>query len=255
MSAQIERLKTEILPVLFVERSAAIGEYGASDSGHSAMSQLGDLLEGAPVTRLATKIQEIVARLVDADPKKIAASPSWLSRLTGAHVEVHARYQAARRDLEDLIADAEGAAQGVRDAVAVINRLIAEHDRETEFLRDHIQAGKEFLEENPTLGQPDAASMNFDNVRERFARKLANLSTLQASHDMSITQMKLTRAQAIDLLDRYEETARVLVPVWRQHTLALTTNRNMSPAMVAEATKAHEALMKSLAQSMSGITR
>lgn len=68
MSAVIARLKLDVLPSLFVDRPAAIGEYGASDSGHAAMCRLGNLLEGASVTRLATKIQEIVARLVEADP-------------------------------------------------------------------------------------------------------------------------------------------------------------------------------------------
>jgi hypothetical protein len=65
--------------------------------------------------------------------------------------------------------------------------------------------------------------------------------------------MKLTRAQALDMLDRFGETSSVLVPVWRQHTLALITTTNMSPAMVEEATKAHRALMRSLSSSLEGI--
>jgi len=70
---------------------------------------------------------------------------------------------------------------------------------------------------------------------------------------MSLLQMKLTKAQALDMQDRFNETISVLVPVWRQHTLALITNGKMSPAMVAEATKAHSALMKSLADSLDGL--
>lgn len=43
----------------------------------------------------------------------------------------------------------------------------------------------------------------------------------------------------MDMLDRFTETSSVLVPVWRQHTLALITTKSMSPSMVAEASKEH----------------
>jgi hypothetical protein len=62
--------------------------------------------------------------------------------------------------------------------------------------------------------------------------------------------MRLTKAQAIDMLDRFEETSRVLVPVWRQHALALTSSTAVSAAQAAEAIKAHEVLTQSFAKSM-----
>ena len=67
--------------------------------------------------------------------------------------------------------------------------------------------------------------------------------------------MKLTRAQAIDMLDRVNETVDVLVPVWRQHSLTLITTKHMSPSLVAEASRAHKALMASLSSSLEGITQ
>lgn len=254
MSELIAELKAATLPELFRDPDS-IGQYGRTEDGKEAMSELGDLMEGSPVSRLAAKLAEIVEKLADADPQRIAKPPTWLERFTGKSVETHVRYQVARKELDQLLTEAEGYAQGVRDAAGAIDRLMSQHAAEVDQLKAHIQAGREFLAENPDIGQPRPGAIEFDNVRERFARKLANLATLLASHEMSVTQMKLTKAQAVDLLDRYEETARVLVPVWRQHTLALTTTKHMSPAMVAEATKAHEALMKSLAQSMNGIER
>jgi len=65
--------------------------------------------------------------------------------------------------------------------------------------------------------------------------------------------MKLSRAQAVDLLDRFQETVTVLVPVWRQHALALLTTKHMSPAMIAAASKAHQDLLASLADSLNSI--
>lgn len=251
---EVTQIKSTILPELF-RNPGGIGEYGRSPFDQKAMAELGDLMEGSPVSRLAASISEIVARLSDADPRKIAKTPTWLERFLGRSVEAHVLYQVARKNLDVLLVEAEVTAQGVRDAVTAINRLIQTHQEEVNALQAYIQAGREYLAENPDAGKPEAGDIAFDNPRERFARKLANLATLLSSHELSVTQMKLTRAQALDLLDRFEETSRVLVPVWRQHTLTLTTTTQMSPAMAAEATKAHEALMRSLAQSVSDLKR
>lgn len=254
MSEQIAEIKVRVLPELF-RNPGGIGEYGRTNVDKDAMAELGDLMEGSPVSRLAAAIAEIVAKLSDADPQKIAKAPTWLERFLGRSVEAHVLYQVARKHLDSLLVDAEGTAQGVRDAIAVIDRLMKTHQAEANDLQAYIQAGREYLTENPDAGKPTAGGIEFDNPRERFARKLANLATLLSSHELSVTQMKLIKAQAVDMLDRFEETSRVLVPVWRQHTLTLTTTTNMSPAMVAEATKAHEALMRSLAQSVNDLKR
>lgn len=256
MVETVEKLKGDVIPAIF-KNPASIGSYGSEDgagsSGKDAMTELSDLLEGSPVSKLAGLMAALVEKLTDADPQKVARKPTWLERVTGKAVETHVRYQVARKQLDELLEEAEGVAQGVRDAVGAIDRLMTTHDSEVKRLDALIKAGREFLAENPDVGRPAEGALEFDNPRERFARKLANLATLVSSHGLSLTQMKLTKANALDMLDRFEETARVLVPVWRQHTLALTTTTNMSPGMVAQATKAHEALMKSLAQSMDGL--
>jgi len=41
------------------------------------------------------------------------------------------------------------------------------------------------------------------------------MATLLASNEMGIIQMRMTRAQAVDMLDRYNEAVKVMVPVWR----------------------------------------
>jgi hypothetical protein len=91
------------------------------------------------------------------------------------------------------------------------------------------------------------------NPRARFSRRLANLATLQHSHDLSIMHMKIVQANAIDILDRFKETEKIMVPVWQEHTLALLTAKHMNPEMIAQATQAHTALMTSLNKSIEGI--
>lgn len=249
----IEGLKATTLPTLF-QNASEIGRYGPQNAVNPAsLNQLSDLMESGSVSKLSKLIGDIVDRLSEADPKVISQPPTWWEKLLGKNVEKHVQYQVARRGLEALIEEAEKVSVSVTETLLHLDQLLSTHHEEATALRLYIDAGNEYLNENPTAGLGEPGEMVFDKPRERFARKLANLATLLQSHEMSLLQMKLTKAQALDMQDRFNETISVLVPVWRQHTLALITNGKMSPAMVAEATKAHSALMKSLADSLDGL--
>lgn len=249
VAVSITSLKATVLPALF-GNTAGIGEYGSSRQFIDKMDELSNLMESGSVGALSTKIAQILSALSDASPEQIAKEPTWLQRQTGAHVEKQVRYQVARKGLEELINEAQGDAQGVRDTLASINKLIAGNEQEVEELRIFIQAGTEYLEENPEAGVLPGDDLSFDKPRERFARKLANLQTLLSSHQMSVAQMKLSRTQALGMLDRFGETVTLLVPVWRQHTLTLIQTKHMSPAMVKAAADAHRQLMQSFADSL-----
>lgn len=248
----IGHLKKVVLPALFSDPSL-IGEFGGSAGTRTSIDQLSSLMEGGSVTRLAGTIAQLLTNMTDASPERIAKKASWFGKKFGGELERHAKYHVARKTLEDLLAEAEAQAQGVRDTVSSINALIVSHQHEISHLDAHVKAGRQFLDENPDAGVVAPGSMEFDRPRERLARKLANLVTLLASHELSISQMKLSRAQAIDLLDRFSETVSVLVPVWRQHTLTLITTKAISPALVAQASSAHNELMRSLALSLNEI--
>lgn len=247
----IAQLKTVVLPQLFLEPTL-IGEYCPAQSNAAALKNYSDLVEAGSASALARNIGEIVSKLADADPQRIAGKSTWLDRMLGRELERQVRYQVARKALDDLLIQTEASAQGVRDTLRAIDMLMSQHGDEVARLEIHIRAGREFLDENPEVGLV-AEAIEFDRPRERFARKLANLATLLTSHEMSLLQMKLTRAQAVDMLDRFSETTTMLVPVWRQHTLSLITTQNMSPALVTQATSAHRALMVSLNKSLEGI--
>ncbi len=251
-AVSVDHIKSQVLPDLFAH-PAKLGEYGATADGSATLSQLSDLMERGSMGALAGLIAEILASMAKASPEQISKQPSWLDRLLGGAVERQVVYQVARKKLEQQLAEAEGLAQGVRDTVNSINSMIATQQEEAVALKIFIQAGREFLDENPMVGVAKEGELTFDRPRERLARKLANMATLLASHELSINQMKLSRAQALDMLDRFRETVTVLVPVWRQHTLTLITTKNMSPEMVKAASQAHQALMKSLSESLNGM--
>jgi len=248
----IEQLKEEVIPELFAS-PARIGEYGALADTSAKIDQLSDLMEGGSVSALAAKISEILTKMSDASPEQVARKATWVEKVLGGAVEKQVRYQLARTALEDLLAEASDQAQEVSSTVAAISKLIISHADDAKALKLYIQAGQEFLVENPTVGMPADGDFEFDRPRERLARKLTNLATLLTSHEMSITQMKLSRAHALDMLDRFRETVTLLVPVWRQHSLNLITTKYMSPAMVEAASKAHKALVASLSESLNGV--
>lgn len=248
-TVSIDHLKNELLPELFAS-PARLGEYGPTADSTKAMRELSTLIEGGSAAALAEKIAQILSKMADASPEQIASKPTWFQRVLYGNLEKQVRYQVARETLEQLLAEAEGYAQGVKDTVTAINQLIDTHAQESTNLKAYIRAGREFLEENQKIGAVQEGQLEFDRPRERLARKLANLATLLASHELSISQMKLTKAQALDMLDRFKETVSVLVPVWRQHTLTLITTKHMSPELVAKASQAHKALMASLSESL-----
>lgn len=252
MVITVAQLKAQTLPALF-NNPATIASYGNSLISTSNIDQLSALMEAGSLAKLASSIAEILTKMADASPEKISKPPTWLERMLGGGLEKHVRYQVARKTFEQLLEQAERHACGVRKTEAGLTQLIASHASESERLKAHIQAGHEFLNEHPVMGALESGALEFDRPRERFARKLANLAALLASHELSVNQMKLSRAKAIDMLDRFGETVSVLVPVWRQHTLTLITTKNMSADMVAEASKAHQALMASLSSSLAGL--
>ena len=246
-------LTQEVIPELF-RNPLTIAGYGSLQKDNQTAKALDEKLQTNPVGRLAESISAIVARLADADPKKLTAPPSWFGGITGQALETRVRYEVARRDLDGVVEDAQAVAQEVRDALALMELVMATHDEDAAELQMHIDAGRAFLASNLDAGEPAAGGTEFDRPRERFARRLANLATLHSSQALSVIQMRLTKAAAVDMLDRFTETVDVLMPVWRDHATNLTNTKNMSPARVAEATKAHEALVRGLAQSLQQTT-
>jgi hypothetical protein len=247
----VDRIKTEVLPEVFAQPSR-IATYGALED---SSVDLASLAQQAPVTQLADSIQRVISKLTDADPKVLARKPSPLSRWTGSHLELRVRYEVARESLSELIETAHVHAQGVRDFLGMLDVGMASFEHEIGALQDHLQAGREYLAQNPQAGLPIEGALDFTNHRERFARKLANLATLQASHELSLAQLRLVRSSATDLLDRFEEAVSVLVPVWRQQAFALQVGSTLSGEQVSNAVQAHAQLTHSLSQSLAALDR
>lgn len=148
--------------------------------------------------------------------------------------------------MDTLLEEADRLSERVIALVDHLEKMLLSHADESRQLAVRIAAGKIYLARNLDAGRPPEGEISFDNPRERFARRLASMAALLSSNEMSLTQMKLTRAQALDMVERFHEISSVLVPVWRQHTMALVSSLKNSPEAIAVAAKAHESLMNSL---------
>jgi hypothetical protein len=243
--ADVSEIAT-IQQTITLDKSSFISNFGKFEGTGGSTDVLSNVMEESPVNALAAKISDIVSKLSEADPRILAEKPTWLQRFTGRSVEKKVLYQVARKSLEQLLEEAGRFAAQVAQMIHQLDNIVESHHSEVRVIKIHIAAGRLFLSENPSIGIPVSGDLVFDNPRERFARKLANMAALLASHEMGLAEVKLTRAQAVDLLDRFDELSGTLVPVWRRHTLSLLNNTSISPDMLAAANKAHEALMNSL---------
>lgn len=241
----------EIIATINLADAAFVSSYGRPQEATAAINRLSDLIEASPIKRLAETLEETVQRLIEADPHQATKKPSFLARLTGSAVTSRVAYDVARTEVDHLLSEADAAAEGVLELMTRIDSMLASHQDHLQDLRDHIQAGQMYLADNPDAGAGGPGIESFEVApRERFSRRLTNLATLLGSQEMSTTQLRLAKAQAADLYDRYQDLSQVLIPVWRHHSLSIANRDNLSPEAVRAANAAHEQLMTSLTQSL-----
>lgn len=228
----------------------AFGDGGQDAS--TSITVLADMMEVSASAKLAQTLNDMLTLLKDADPQRVAKKPSWWHRFWGKDLEVRVMYDHARTHIDAKMAIAEQLAVQVAAIIEQLDAMEAGHNKEVQNLRIYLAAGELFLRDTPTVAH-SADPLQFDNPQDRFRRKLQNMATLYASQQMSIAQMRLAKAQAVDLLDRQKELATVLIPVWRQNILAICTHTINSPEIIGAATRAHEALVKSLSATTNGI--
>lgn len=118
-----------------------------------------------------------------------------------------------------------------------------------------VEAGKTYLAEHPEAGRGGGNSeLVVNHPRDRFARKLTSMGTLIATQEMGLQQLQLARANIIDMIDRYHDAVDVLLPVWQNQSLLLTSAEQINPAVLAETTRAYDALTHGLSAMLSSRT-
>lgn len=216
------------------------------ETAEQCYDSLAGLLGESLTDRLACLITELLRLLSDADPAKVINNPSWLQRITGNYLEASINYLKARQGIDALLEETETVAARLEVLLVEINKQQVQLRIETAGLRLHIAAGRLYRVRDPCSSSSQVETYGFDNTEERFARRLTNLTALLASHEMTAVQLDMAYTQTADLLARYYESSRVLVPIWREHTLTLQLNQKNTPIQGRLAQQAYHTLKNNL---------
>lgn len=236
-------------PTFDLNSAAFISDFGRSDIDDKMIGRATGYLEASPVGLLADAMADIMRALQGADPRRIAKKTGFLARFTGADLHAIAAVTSSQKVLESKIEQADPIAAQLEEFLSNVDDVINVMQLGTKALIEQLESGRAFLRDNPGAGVPQE-QQQFDNPRERFSRRLANMATLVASHEMTGHQLRLARAQAVDMLDRYREVREVLLPVWRQHQLGLANQKLLDPISSMKAIQAHEAMQTAIAASL-----
>ena len=249
----------QIYQKIDLDNDLFVSEFGALSSLMNTHKSIEEASERTYLTALANQLSMIVDQmnLIERShaPQRVPVFKRLFLSLTGPY-ELEQRIQARQASMSfgEILEKAKQDAKQVKARIGLIDAMLRDHHGEVQLIRNHIAAGRLYLEHNPTAGVPNDADMTFTNARERFARRLANLSALLASHEMSFVQMKLTKAQSIDLCDRFTEVSEVLVPIWAHYQNTLKSGDQKDPEALATANKVHEALVQSLTKSVTNLS-
>ena len=245
----VELITEKTIPALMLN-PMLIGEYGKFQADKARDGVIDRLLGVSPSTGLSESIRSVVLCLVDADPKTVSHKPGFWSKFTGSADAGRVRFEVAKGSIETLLANATKEADRVRTIVASIDGLIQQLLEETVFIELHVQAAHQFMASGgrgEDATRQAANGYELETVKERFYRRVLSLQALNLSFSQTIEQLRLLKHQLIDVLDRFDETSQVLLPLWRQSMLALGLQQHATGEQLHRAIHAHETLRKSLA--------
>lgn len=197
------------------------GEYGQDDA---IAALTANLSEGSPVTQLSALLDELAELLREADVKRLCRPPSLLERFSGRALERHLEHIWARIRLENLAKKGDPVARMVECTIEQLDALLAAENRAMDCRRLHLRAGRLHLARFFQITERDQGSLPHDAGRERLQRRLAYLQVAIASMEINAVQIRLARANAADLLARYYEFSRLLLPQWFKQIALLNLN-------------------------------
>lgn len=250
--------KLEPTVLIDLDDPKAISSYGASAVENGVHSALLKQLEQSPIRDLAQTMSTILeaTRLGpdEGSRKRGLGIVRFFSALVGAEIEMEVSRDLSRQGLSQAVTRANGQADAIREFISTAAQYRADLAASVGKLSGYIDAGDAYLQANPTAGTDNAAAVPGLSARDRFTRKLANLRALHTAHLLSVEQLNLAVAQATDMLDRHEELVDVLLPIYRQHQMAVANKQFLAPHAVALAVQTHEHIQSSVAQSLKSLS-
>lgn len=197
-------------------------------------------LTQTPVRDMTAALQALVQRLSHVNVGAVLRKQGLLSRLTGADIEARMVFELeirqTRKDIDSLRQKATQARRIRQDLRLTAGQIEAFQPR----LQRILAAGKRVLDDT-TSGDPA--------LRDRFARRLGNLMTLETSNLVTLQQITLADANMSLLIDRIDEVCTTVFALWQRNAMAIAMSAAPVPktSPLADAMiRAHDSLIKTL---------
>lgn len=194
-------------PALQSDDALAVASYGAELL--VAIEQLlGTPQTGVAAARLVAEMDNIRQAMSAADGRQIRRSVGLLGRLLGRDIEAQARAEQLAGQLDVCLLRADGCVEALQQELSQHLQQIARVQLAVAAIDDWAAAGE------ATPAAVDALAQAALQRRMQHLRGLARLRQTEAE------QLRLLRAQGVELIERYQRIRDVLLPLWRQQSLA-----------------------------------
>lgn len=197
-------------PVLQADDALAVASYGA-DLLIAVEQLLGTAQTGIAATRLVAEMDNIRQAMSANDGRQIRRSVGLLGRLLGRDVEAQAQAEQLATQLDVCLLRADACVHALRQELGQHLQQIARVQMSVAAIDDWAAAGEAV--------PPPAEEV----AQAALQRRLQHLRGLARLRDTEADQLRLLHAQGVELIDRYQRIRDVLLPLWRQQSLAART--------------------------------
>ena len=194
-------------PPLQADDALAVASYGVELL--AAIEQLlGTPQAGIAAPRLVAEMDNIRQAMSAADGRKIRRSAGLLGRLLGRDVEAQARAEQLAGQLNVCLLRADACVQALQKELGQHLQQIARVQMAVAAIDGWAAAGEAV--------QPPAEVV----AQAALQRRLQHLRGLARLRQTEAEQLRLLHAQGVELIERYQRIRDVLLPLWRQQSLA-----------------------------------
>ncbi len=198
------------------------------------------LLTQTPARDLSAALAGLVERLRTLNVSSLLRHQGVWGRLTGADIEARLRFELDIREITQEIRALDASGSQARRTRLALQQARADILAHQDWLGGLITAARRVLTRDT---QTDPM------LRERFERRLLNLSTLETSNVLTVEQIALADSNLAQMSDRIEDIAGTVFTLWQRDALALAQAQGplaKSSPLAAAFLRSHDALLAHL---------
>ena len=235
-------------------RKLAVDEEGIAFLGQAGRGPEIDsgLLVQTPARDLSMALAGLVDRLRTLNVASLLRHQGVWGRLTGADIEARLRFELDVREITQEIRALDVRAGEARRTRQALQRTRSDIVAHQDWLAGLITTARRVL---ARTGPADAGNDPRNDLqsavmlRERFERRLLNLSTLETSNLLTVEQITLADANLAQMVDRIDDIAGTVFTLWQRDAMALAQSAvppGKASPLAAAFIRSHDALLAKL---------